>query len=100
MEIRKSGSQPSGKGPEEYFAGNVRTDTLSQAHEPSRVSCALVTFEPGARSAWHWHPLGHGEESVSVAMEEIQPEGWAEKVYQPDIVNNPEKLYKKPGYAM
>ena len=58
MEIKKNGSQPSGKGPEEYFTGNVRIDPLSQAHEPARVSCALVTFEPGARSAWHWHPLG------------------------------------------
>ena len=58
MEFRKSGSQPSGKGPEEYFTGNVRIDPLMQAPEPSRVSCALVTFEPGARSAWHRHPLG------------------------------------------
>jgi quercetin dioxygenase-like cupin family protein len=58
MEVKKSGSQPSQKGPEEYFTGNVRVDPLSQAHEPSRVGCALVTFEPGARSAWHWHPLG------------------------------------------
>jgi quercetin dioxygenase-like cupin family protein len=58
MEIRKGGSQPSGKGPEEYFTGNVRIDPLMQAAEPARNSCALVTFEPGARSAWHWHPLG------------------------------------------
>jgi 4-oxalocrotonate tautomerase len=42
----------------------------------------------------------YGEESVSVAMEEIKPQDWAEKVYQPDIVNQPEKLYKKPGYTM
>lgn len=42
----------------------------------------------------------YGEESVSVAMEEIQPQDWAEKVYKPDIVNNSEKLYKKPGYTM
>jgi len=58
MEIRKSGSQPSGKGPEQNFTGNVRIDPLTQAPEPARHSCALVTFEPGARSAWHWHPLG------------------------------------------
>jgi len=58
MEIRKSGSQPSGKGPEEYFTGNVRIDPLMQAAEPARHACVLVTFEPGARSAWHWHPLG------------------------------------------
>ena len=58
MEIRKSGSQPSGKAPEEYFTGNVRIDPLMQASQPARNSCALVTFEAGARSAWHWHPLG------------------------------------------
>lgn len=44
--------------------------------------------------------LNYGEESVSVAIEEIKPQDWAEKVYQPDIVNNSEKLYKKPGYTM
>jgi quercetin dioxygenase-like cupin family protein len=58
MEFKKNGSQPSQKGPEAYFTGTVRIDPLSQAHEPSRVSCALVTFEPGAHSAWHFHPLG------------------------------------------
>jgi len=44
--------------------------------------------------------LDYGEEPVSVAIEEVAPEDWAEKVYQPDIVNNPERLYKKPGYTM
>jgi 4-oxalocrotonate tautomerase len=44
--------------------------------------------------------LNYGDESVSVAMEEIKPQDWADKVYKPDIVNNPEKLYKKPGYTM
>jgi 4-oxalocrotonate tautomerase len=44
--------------------------------------------------------LNYGEESVSVAIEEVEPQDWAEKVYQPDIVNNSEKLYKKPGYTM
>jgi quercetin dioxygenase-like cupin family protein len=58
MELKRSGSRPSQKGPDEYFTGSVRVDPLSQAHEPARASCALVTFEPGARSAWHWHPLG------------------------------------------
>jgi quercetin dioxygenase-like cupin family protein len=58
MEVKKNGTQGSQKGPEEYFTGNVRIDPLNQAPEPSRVGCALVTFEPGARSAWHWHPLG------------------------------------------
>lgn len=44
--------------------------------------------------------LNYGDESVSVAMEEIKPQDWADKVYKPDIVNNPEKLYKRPGYTM
>jgi len=58
MNIQRSGSQPSVKGPVEYFTGNVRIDPLNTAPEPSRVSCASVTFEPGARTAWHTHPLG------------------------------------------
>jgi quercetin dioxygenase-like cupin family protein len=58
MEIKKSGSQPSGKGPEEYFTGVVRVDPLFDAPMPARVLGASVTFEPGARTAWHTHPLG------------------------------------------
>jgi len=58
MEIKRSGSQPSTKGPTEWFTGNVRVDPLFPAVDPSRVSGALVTFEPGARTAWHTHPLG------------------------------------------
>ena len=58
MDITRVGSQPSGKGPAEYFTGTVRVDPLFQAPDPARVSCASVTFEPGARTAWHTHPLG------------------------------------------
>jgi quercetin dioxygenase-like cupin family protein len=58
MEIKRSGSQPSGKGPAEYFTGSVRVDPLFQASDPARVAGASVTFEPGARTAWHTHPLG------------------------------------------
>jgi len=58
MELIRSGSRPSAKGPAEYFTGNVRVDSLFQAADPSRVSASLVTFEPGARTAWHTHPLG------------------------------------------
>src|SRR5438046_6593231 len=58
MDITRSGSQPSGKGPSEYFTGTVRIDPLFQAPEPARVVGASVTFEPGARTAWHTHPLG------------------------------------------
>jgi quercetin dioxygenase-like cupin family protein len=58
MEIKRAGSQPSGKGPEDYFAGAVRMDPLHSPDEPARAVAVLVTFEPGARTAWHTHPLG------------------------------------------
>src|SRR5512137_2662503 len=58
MEIKRSGSQPSGKGAAEYFTGAVRVDPLFEAPDPARVRGASVTFEPGARTAWHTHPLG------------------------------------------
>jgi quercetin dioxygenase-like cupin family protein len=58
ISITRSGSQPSGKGPAEYFTGSVCIDPLFKANDPSRTSGACVTFEPGARSAWHTHPLG------------------------------------------
>jgi len=58
MEIRRNGSRPSGKGPAEYFTGTVRVDPLFEAPQPARVRGASVTFEPGARTAWHTHPLG------------------------------------------
>jgi quercetin dioxygenase-like cupin family protein len=58
MEIQRSGSQPSGKGPEEWFTGRVRIDPLFPVHDPARAAGNAVTFEPGARTAWHTHPLG------------------------------------------
>jgi len=58
MEIKRIGSQPSGAGPAEYFTGTVRIDPLFQPPDPARVTAAAVTFEPGARTAWHTHPLG------------------------------------------
>ena len=58
MDITRSGSQPSGKGSAENFTGAVRIDPLFQAPDPARVSGSSVTFEPGARTAWHSHPLG------------------------------------------
>jgi len=214
MDIKRSGSQPSSKGPAEWFTGVVRIDPLFEAPEPARVRGASVTFEPGARTAWHTHPLGqtlivtfglgwaqrwgdaieeirprrglvsagrealawrnardgdeshcrprsaewkgrrldgtrdrravpqvnnakewtkmphiivklwpgkskqqkarlseaiakdvmnvlnYGEESVSVAIKEVEPEDRVEKVYKPDIQNKWEKLYKKPGYEL
>jgi len=58
MDIKRSGSQPSTRGSTDYFTGTVRIDPLFQPPEPARVMGAAVTFEPGARTAWHTHPLG------------------------------------------
>ena len=58
MEIKRIGSQPSAKGPMDWFTGTVQVDPLFQAPAPARVGGALVTFEPGTRTAWHTHPLG------------------------------------------
>lgn len=58
MDIQRNGSQPSKAGPEDYFTGTVRIDSPFAAPEPARVAGATVTFEPGARTAWHTHPLG------------------------------------------
>ena len=58
MEIKRSGSWPTRKGPDEYFTGSARIDPLFEAPPPARVSGASVTFEPGARTVWHTHPLG------------------------------------------
>jgi quercetin dioxygenase-like cupin family protein len=58
MEIKRAGSVPSGKGEPEYFTGAVRRDDLINAPAPVRILSASVTFEPGARTAWHTHPLG------------------------------------------
>jgi len=58
MEIKRCGSRASGKGPEQYFTGTVRVDPLFEAPDPARARGASVTFEPGARTAWHTHPLG------------------------------------------
>jgi quercetin dioxygenase-like cupin family protein len=58
MEIKRVGTEPSAKGPSDWFTGTVRIDPLFQAPDPARVAGAHVTFEPGARTAWHTHPLG------------------------------------------
>ena len=86
MEIKRSGSQPSGKGPAEYFTGSVRIDPLINPPEPARVSMALVTFEPGARTAWHTHPLGQTL-IVTSGCGWVQREGGSvEEIYPGDIV--------------
>ncbi|SMO53802.1 (R)-mandelonitrile lyase [Solitalea koreensis] len=86
MEIKRSGTQPSGIGPREYFTGSVRIDPLYSPPEPARVAMALVTFEPGARTAWHTHPLGQTL-IVTAGCGWAQGEGGArEEIHQGDIV--------------
>lgn len=58
MEITRAGSTPSRKGPADWFTGTVRMDPLMNQHDPARVQGGAVTFEPGARTHWHTHPLG------------------------------------------
>lgn len=74
MDITRVGSQPSGKGPEDWFTGTVRVDSLFQAADPARVTGASVTFEPGARTAWHTHPLGQTL-IVTAGFGRVQREG-------------------------
>ncbi len=86
MEIKRAGSQPSGKGPAEYFTGTVRVDPLFQAPPPARAAGASVTFEPGARTAWHTHPLGQTL-IVTAGYGRVQPwEGKIEEVRPGDVV--------------
>src|SRR6201994_4725870 len=74
MEIKRVGSQPSARGPADWFTGTVRIDPLFQAPDPARVVGALVTFEPGARTAWHTHPLGQTL-IVTAGLGRVQREG-------------------------
>jgi quercetin dioxygenase-like cupin family protein len=89
MTIARNGSQPSGKGPEQYFTGSARVDPLYQPKAPSRVSAAYVTFEPGARSAWHTHPLGQIL-IVTAGTGWVQQEGGEKQEIKPgDVVWTP-----------
>jgi quercetin dioxygenase-like cupin family protein len=72
MDIKRAGSQASANGPSEWFTGNVRIDPLFQAPDPALVQGASVTFEPGARTAWHTHPLGQ-------TLIVISGFGWAQR---------------------
>lgn len=86
MEIKRNGTQPSGKGPAEYFTGQVRIDPLNSPPEPARAVMALVTFEPGARTAWHTHPLGQTL-IVTAGWGWVQREGDAiQEIKQGDVV--------------
>ncbi len=86
MEIEKVGSQPSSRGPADWFTGTVRIDPLFQAHDPARASGASVTFEPGARTAWHTHPLGQTL-IVTAGAGRVQREGGPiEEIRPGDVV--------------
>jgi len=91
MEIKRSGTQPSGKGPAEYFTGTVRIDPLNSPPEPARVAMALVTFEPGARTAWHTHPFGQTL-IVTAGSGRVQRKGG--KIEQ---INPGDVVYFEPG---
>jgi quercetin dioxygenase-like cupin family protein len=86
MEITRIGSQPSGKGPEDWFSGTVRIDPLFNANEARRGAASSVTFEPAARTAWHTHPLGQTL-IVTAGCGWVQREGGlVEEIHPGDIV--------------
>jgi quercetin dioxygenase-like cupin family protein len=86
MEIKRSGSQPSCPGPVDWFTGTVRIDPLFAAHEPARTSGASVTFEPGARTAWHTHPLGQTLIVTAGAGRVRREGGPIEEIHAGDVV--------------
>jgi len=88
MEIKRVGSQPSGKGPADWFTGTVRIDPLFTAPDPAFVAGASVTFEPGARTAWHTHPLGQTLIVTAGA-------GWAQRAEL-----NPDAMLSLPAGSM
>jgi quercetin dioxygenase-like cupin family protein len=89
MELRENGSQASARGPAEYFTGTVRIDALFKAPAPARSSGAYVTFEPGARSNWHTHPLGQTL-ICTAGCGYVQSEGGPVRVIRPgDVVQCP-----------
>ena len=86
MEIKRVGSQPSGQGPADWFTGTVRIDPLFSAKAPARAAGASVTFEPGARTAWHTHPLGQTL-IVTAGAGRVQREGGSvEEIHPGDVV--------------
>jgi quercetin dioxygenase-like cupin family protein len=86
LEIKRNGSRPSQKGPENWFTGTVRIDPLFQATEPARAGAGQVTFEPGARTAWHTHPLGQTL-IVTAGLGWVQREGGPiEEIRPGDVV--------------
>lgn len=86
MEIKRNGSQPSGTGSADYFTGSVRMDPLFNPPEPARVAMAHVTFEPGARTAWHTHPLGQTLIVTSGCGWAQRDGGPVEEIHSGDVV--------------
>ena len=85
MEITRAGSKPSAKGPEDWFTGPVRIDSLFDANQARRAVAASVTFEPGARTAWHTHPLGQTL-IITAGCGWVQREGGKMEVVRPGDV--------------
>jgi quercetin dioxygenase-like cupin family protein len=86
MEIKRNGSLPSAKGPADWFTGTVRIDSPFKGTDPARIAGAMVTFEPGARTAWHTHPLGQTL-IVTAGRGRVQREGGSvEEIHPGDIV--------------
>ena len=91
MQIQRSGAKPSGKGPANYFTGTVRIDPMFSPPDPARVSGALVTFEPGARTAWHTHPLGQ----TLIVMSGL---GWIQREGRPiEEIRPGDVIWFEPG---
>lgn len=86
MEIKRIGTQPSVKGPDDWFTGTVRIDPLFQATDPARVAGSSVTFEPGARTAWHTHPLGQTLIVVAGCGWAQRQGGSVEEIYPGDVI--------------
>ena len=86
MDIKRNGTQPSGKGPSDWFTGTVRVDPVSAANDARRAAAASVTFEPGARTAWHTHPRGQTL-IVTAGLGFVQREGGSiEEIRPGDVV--------------
>jgi quercetin dioxygenase-like cupin family protein len=86
VDIKRIGSQPSNKGPADWFTGTVRIDPLFQPNAPARAGGASVTFEPGARTAWHTHPLGQTLVVIAGCGRAQRWEGPIEEIRPGDVV--------------
>jgi quercetin dioxygenase-like cupin family protein len=91
MDLKKKGTRPSDAGNPEYFTGAVRTEPLSQPPEPARVAVVQVTFEAGARSAWHTHPLG---QTLVVTEGSGRVQNWGDKLVE---IETGDVVWAPPG---